>query len=454
MPEHQFSLVACARWEEACIQEWVEYHKSIGFDHIYLYSNDDDPLPLFELVAPYAYGPDPFITFRHWPQVGEQVEIYRHFLDNFKAETVWFSFLDIDEFFVLKSIDNITTFMRDFDAGVDCLYFNWLLYGNNGKIRRDDGATLTSYVRRAHKLDPHTKMMCRSAAIDPDKIRHAPGGGAFWHFLDNLHLPGLRCRDVLQGSMDGYSKDFPKSTEPFLQREGYNEAVINRGYVAHFQFKSEEDFLRRWRRGGFPNGEQWRSLYEGGAYKTIFASNNAVYDTYLAAFWHKHTASARNFGVQKPYGTPPFQNAALNKPSFQSSAFEPAKVEMIGSRISGGGNNGLRNGTFGFHTLLEAQPWWMVDLLAPHRIAEIHIYNRGDDPAVAARANELDVMVSVDGENWITLLSKTTAEPFGLDGFPLVVRGSQTLPYRFVMLRLRGVNYLHLQEVEIYARAV
>ena len=72
MLKHRFSLVACARWEETQIQEWVEYHKSIGFDHVYLYSNDDDPAPLFHAIAPYAYGPNPLVTFRYWPHLGEQ----------------------------------------------------------------------------------------------------------------------------------------------------------------------------------------------------------------------------------------------------------------------------------------------------------------------------------------------------------------------------------------------
>jgi hypothetical protein len=100
----------------------------------------------------------------------------------------------------------------------------------------------------------------------------------------------------------------------------------------------------------------------------------------------------------------------------------------------------------------------VVDLLAPHRIAEAHIYNRTDTPpgdaGVAARADELDVVVSVDGKHWTVLLSRTATEPFGMDGAPLVVQGSQALPYRFVMLRLRGTNYLHLQEVEVYGRPI
>jgi hypothetical protein len=454
MAKYRVSLVACARWEETQIQEWVEYHKSIGFDHIYLYSNDDDPAPLFRAIAPYAYGPDPFITFRHWPHVGQQTEIYLHFLETFKSETEWFSFLDIDEFFVLKRVNNISDFMRDYQDSVDCLYFNWLVYGHCGKRQREDGPTLTSYLRRASKPDSHTKMICRSAAIDAAAIRKAvqSGLGAFWHFLDNFRLPDLRCRDVLHGSTLGYSADFPASAWPFVQREGFDEAIINHAYIAHFQFKSEADFLRRWRRGGFPNGEQWRAIFETGAHRSILETNNAVYDSYLAEYWHGYTETALSFTTQPPFGAPPHRNIALHKPSFQSSIYQPTGEEPVGSRVSGGGCNGVRTGTYGFHTQLQAEPWWVVDLLALHSIAEIHIYNRLGDPAVTARANELDVFVSPDANDWTMLLSHAGHESFGADGVPLVVHAASDRPCRFVLLRLRGSNYLHLDEIEVYGR--
>jgi hypothetical protein len=450
MPKHRFALVACARWEETQIQEWVEYHKSIGFGHIYLYSNDDDPSALFRAIAPYARSPDPFITFRHWPVAGEQVAIYLHFLETFKHETEWFSFLDIDEFFVLKGVDNIAVFMREYEAGVDCLYFNWVIYGHAGRVRREDVPTLTSYLRRARGPDLHTKMLCRAASLDAGAIRRSLGRGAFWHFLDNFDLPWVRCRDVLHAAMDGYSADFPETARPFGARAGFAEAVLGRAYIAHFQFRSEEDFLRRWRRGGFSNGDHWRAAYEDGGHRSILEPNNEVYDTYLAEYWYRCTASAMRFGLQVPYMPLPYDNVALNKPSWQSSVFEPEGAEPALSHISGAGNNGVRTGFYGFHTRYEMRPWWIVDLFLPHRIAEIHIYNRRDHPAIAARANELEVLASEDGCTWITLASRTGSEPFGLDGTPLMVFGSPATASRFILLRLRSAGYLHLDEIEVY----
>jgi hypothetical protein len=454
--KYAFSLVACARWEEANIQEWVEYHKSIGFSHIYLYSNDDDPAALFRAVAPYTYGNDPFVTFLHWPNAGQQVEIYLHFLKTFKHETVWYSLLDIDEFFVLKGVDDIGQFMRDYEAHTDCLYFNWVQYGNSGRLQREDGPTLTSYLRRAPSLDGHTKMLCRSASIDVAAIEQGmtTARGAFHHFLDNYKLPGLRCRDVLLGSTEGYSAAFGTSEGPFVKREGFAEGALQRGYIAHFQFRSEDDFVRRSRRGGFGQDEMWRGLYEAGAHKAILAHRNQIYDTYLAAYWLHHTANAMQIGMSRPETTALGENVALHKPSWQSSVYLPTDAAPALSRSSGGGNNGVRTGTYGFHTDHETRPWWIVDLLNPHRIAAIHIYNRRGDPAVSARASELDVLASADGVNWNTLWSNPAQAPFGLDGKPLAVTAPGYLACRFVLLRLRGAGILHLDEVEVYGTVI
>jgi len=452
MPKHKFALVATARWEEMHIHEWLAYHRSIGFDHVYLYSNDDDPRALRRLVTPYLHGSDPFVTFRHWPVVGEQREIYLHFLATFKHETEWFSFLDIDEYFVLKGLNDIFPFMLDYENHVDCLYFNWVIFGNSGKVRRDDAPTLTSYLRRGATADIHTKMICRSALIDADAVRHGlrTGRGAYWHFMDNYLLPNVRCRDVLLMPTNGYSAAFPGSAEPFVNRAGFSESVLNKGYIAHYQFRSEEDFIRRWRRRGFANIEMMRALYETGEHKKILAKNNIVYDTYLAEYWYRYTAPALRFAARPPDGSPPYENVALNKPSFQSSILHAQPGEPESARVTGAGNNGLRTGTYGFHTNHEIRPWWMVDLLALHRIVEIHIYNRQGDPAVVARANELDVLASADGTAWRTLLSRDGAAPFGLDGAPLIIEAQPDGPYRFVLLRLRSASCLHLDEVEIF----
>ena len=79
---YKFSIVACARWEAEYITEWVSYHRSIGFDHIYLYCNDDDPTQLYERLSLTLAEPDPFVTFTYYPFLGLQRQMYRPFFED------------------------------------------------------------------------------------------------------------------------------------------------------------------------------------------------------------------------------------------------------------------------------------------------------------------------------------------------------------------------------------
>lgn len=101
-PSHQVSIVACARWETQAITEWLLYHRSIGFDHVYLYCNDDDPAELYAAVLPFLQGDAPFVTFRHYPFQGQQFHMYMHCLRAHKDESEWVMFLDVDEFLCIR----------------------------------------------------------------------------------------------------------------------------------------------------------------------------------------------------------------------------------------------------------------------------------------------------------------------------------------------------------------
>jgi Glycosyl transferase family 2/F5/8 type C domain len=452
MPRYKYSLVACARWEATQIQEWIEYHRSIGFDHIYLYSNDDHPAALFKAVAAYVHGRDPFVTFRHWPVVGQQAAIYFHFMETLKNETEWFSFIDVDEFVVLRDVDDIHAFMLEFLDNTDCLYFNWAIHGNGPRRKRACGPTLTSYPWRASGADQHTKMLCRSSLIEASAVRrgYEAGLGAFWHFLDKYRLPEVRCRNVLHEDMDGYADDVPHSTTRMNNRPGLAQALLKRAYIAHFQFRSEDDFIRRWRRGGFPNGEMWRAVFESGNHKAILAQSNTTYDPYLATYWHRYTAAGLRSGIDD--GPVALDNVALNKPSWQSSESDSNGKNPAGSWTEGHGNDGIRRRGYGFHTEFETQPWWIVDLLSVHFITEIRIYNRADTPEAARQAGGLQILVSADGASWGMIYDHTSGT-FGLDGQPLILRPSPEPLCRFAMLRLRGPGWLHLNEVAIYGNA-
>ena len=115
-----------------------------------------------------------------------------------------------------------------------------------------------------------------------------------------------------------------------------------------------------------------------------------------------------------------------------------------------GAVDGVKDGKWGFHTGNEAQPWWQVDLGDVVQLARVVVYNRCDG-GVGARAIGIMLLTSTDGKTW-TESYRHDGAAFGgqPDNNPLVVpmNGARA---RFVRLQLPRQDYLHFDEVEVYA---
>ena len=289
-PKHKFSLVACARWEEEDILEWLDYHRSIGIDHVYLYSNDDDAATLKGAIRPHLEGARPFVTYRHWhPSRGRQVHMYFDFLSTRRFETEWLCFLDIDEFLVIKGHNDLPRFMAPLEAHFDAVYFNWVCYGANGRRTRQPGSVLAGLTRRNRRMDFHTKNFIRARFADPQEVRPKFDKGArvFWHFWDDYQLHGLRVCDVLGVPLLRYTDKWPERARALADRPGFQDHALATAYVAHFQFKSAADFERRVARGGNPSQQVYRQVLKEGRHEALLAENDAVPDTYLRDYWER-----------------------------------------------------------------------------------------------------------------------------------------------------------------------
>lgn len=142
-------------------------------------------------------------------------------------------------------------------------------------------------------------------------------------------------------------------------------------------------------------------------------------------------------------------NVALNKSASQSSLSawsEPGEaVRAI---------NGKKTGGFSFHTDLEDNPWWQVDLWRVFFLTSIIVYNRGDAGTdFAERAKGMIVRISADGANWEKIHSDGGCFGGARDKKPFVVFCFGKMA-RFVHLQLPGRTYFHLDEVEVYAEDI
>ena len=139
-------------------------------------------------------------------------------------------------------------------------------------------------------------------------------------------------------------------------------------------------------------------------------------------------------------------NVARGKPATQSSISDHSRIQTAAGDAAGA-VNGVINGGFGFHTGLDAPPWWCVDLEAAYPVREILVYNRLDVPD---RARTLIAASSADMIGWTIRYRHPPDQDFGgADGRPLAIRFPEPITMRFLRLQLAVREFLHLDEVEI-----
>ena len=121
-PKHTVSIMACVRSGTDYITEWLLYHQAIGFDHIHLYCNDENPTGLYVQVLPFCRDEAPFVTFHRFPFRGQQFYMVMRALRHYKDASQWVAFLDIDAFLVPPELNDIQAYLRRCPAHWDSIY--------------------------------------------------------------------------------------------------------------------------------------------------------------------------------------------------------------------------------------------------------------------------------------------------------------------------------------------
>lgn len=131
-----------------------------------------------------------------------------------------------------------------------------------------------------------------------------------------------------------------------------------------------------------------------------------------------------------------------DRPASQSSTSPWSKANDAQGAV-----DGLKNGSFGFHSGKEPNPWWQVDLGRLAAIAEIHLFNRID--CCSERARTVQVLLSPDGTSWKVAYKHDGSLFGGANGKPLkIALGNASA--RYVRLQLAEDNWFHLDEVEVF----
>jgi hypothetical protein len=136
-------LCCIAKMENLYISEFVEHYKSIGYNHIYLYDNNDINGERFDDVIKdkITSGFVTVLNFRGYRggKDNAQMDAYYDCFNRFNSKCNWISFFDIDEYLFINPLhgkNRTIQEMLDNPKYDDCenVKINWKSYSDSGKL--------------------------------------------------------------------------------------------------------------------------------------------------------------------------------------------------------------------------------------------------------------------------------------------------------------------------------
>lgn len=210
----KIALVCIAKNEDNYIQEWINYHLKLGFDRIFIYENDWDSNIENDKVTKIKIS-----------GVRKQLECYNSFIKQNIGKYDWVSFLDVDEFIVLKKHKTIKEFISDYSE-FNGVGINWVLFGDNNlsDVVDNNHSVIERFTKRQKNPNPHVKSIVK---LNND-----------FHMW--VHIPS--------GTFVDTNKNIKYGT-PYIENGPTDVAQIN-----HYFCKTKSEFIKKMNRGRADTG--------------------------------------------------------------------------------------------------------------------------------------------------------------------------------------------------------
>ncbi len=229
-PKLTTSIVATARNEGLYLVEWVAYHREIGFEDIFIYSNNNTDGSDDLLRALAAKGEIKWINNHIAPTSFPQEKAYSHAFSilpdilNFK----WTLVIDLDEFFVIdrSRFGNVQSYLDWQETRpVDAIGVNWLMYGSDSHANWDRRPLVHRFTRPSEPVSHTIKSFVRP------------------HLFLNSH-PHFPVTDL---ATSVFYRDSLGQQHSYIPSSGSTAATTvaatETAWVAHYAYKSLDEYL-------------------------------------------------------------------------------------------------------------------------------------------------------------------------------------------------------------------
>lgn len=260
----KIAICAIAKNENLYIREWVEYHKNIGIDKIFIYDNNEKNGECVSDII-YDYIENGFVSIidvkgKHikvdkkiaekTKYHGLQQECFENCFKNNKRMYDWLCFIDIDEF--IHCDINIKLFLKDFTC-FDAILLNWVVYGDNNKLIYENIKLQDRFPTPSKKRQyPHVKTIlnCKTKKTVDQIDAH------LCHIQNGIYVDSKKNRitpeykkDIVLGNL--YIKHYlTKTAEEWVLRKYKNTSATGKDYfnesfdkriLEFFSFNEETD---------------------------------------------------------------------------------------------------------------------------------------------------------------------------------------------------------------------
>lgn len=257
------ALCVIAKQEEKYLKEYVEHYKSIGFNNILFYDNNElDDNKQYDVLKPYI--DEGFVIYHDYRgKYGKKIqkETYQNCVNTYKDEYKWIAFFDADEFLELIEHKNIQEFLnsnKNFE-NFKGIAINWETYNDNKLIYYEDKPLKERFKRSIKKKKEQIKIILNTNKYDP-KIK-----------ITTVHRIncGKDICNVLGNNVIVYNKVFI-------------DAIYECAKIRHYKYKTIEEFIKKIKRGDINH----RSAFDvqnkeervNGIIKMFFEENEITYE--------------------------------------------------------------------------------------------------------------------------------------------------------------------------------
>ena len=238
-PKYNSIICAIAKNENNYINDWVNYYLNLGFEHIYLFDNNDSNKPWVGNNIKQINKVTIFnVNNQHMK--GMQLKCYDNFYKQFCHNFNWVLYCDIDEY--LTGIENINDFLNNKKfKNFEMIRVKWKLFGDDDLIDRDRQVPIYKALTKVitnNSLSNQAKCFVRGG------LSNICIGSCHYAFRGDWDITNLENRD-LEKTTTVLKECLPSGAvcnSRISIKENYSNETI---YLNHYMTKTLAEFLEQ-----------------------------------------------------------------------------------------------------------------------------------------------------------------------------------------------------------------